>query len=150
MLWLPKLCIYAASALYVVFAFPYLAIKGSRIRRYFKMLTYVSIGLKNEERNYFYSFAQKSLQKDNIDVVGCVFETWNKKKNEWMDREAYWDVELPLPPFESGDYAQYIVQSNFIVQYEILQKQALEFEEVDDDEYEDEEENYIPETESEA
>lgn len=141
---LPKACVYIASALYVVFAVPYMAIKGSRVRKYFKMLTYLSEGLKNEERNYFYAFEKKSLQKDNIDVMGCVFETWSKKKCEWMDREAYWDVEKPLPPFESGDLVRYIVQSNFILQYDILQKKALEFEEVDEDEeYEDE--DYVPE-----
>lgn len=141
---LPKTCVYVASVLYVVFSFPYLAIKGSRCRRYFKMLTYVSDGLKNEEKNYFFSFQKKSLQKDNIDVSGCVFETWSKKKQEWLDREAYWDNEKPLPELESGDLVRYIVQSNFIVQYEILEKHALEFEEVDEDEeYEDEE--YVPE-----
>ena len=96
------------------------------------MLSYVSLGLKGEESNYFYRFEEQSLQKDNIDVMGCVFETWNEKKQEWLDRVAYWDVEKPLPPFEEGDYAQYIVQSNFVIQYDILQKRALEFEEVDD------------------
>ncbi len=131
---LPKYCVYVATALYVAFAFPYLAIKGSRVRRYFKMLTYVSVGLKNEEKNYFYTFTKKDLQKDNIDVLGCVFETWSKKKSEWLDREAYWDAELPPPALGSGDYVRYIVQSNFIIQYEILQKKALEFEEVDDEE----------------
>ena len=89
--------------------------------------------MKNEEKNYFYCLEEKSLQKDNIDVIGCIFETWNKKKCEWMDREAYFDLEKPLPDFESGDYVQYITQSNFIVQYRILQKQALEFEEVDEE-----------------
>ena len=130
----PKAAVYVLSGLYVIFAFPYLAIKGSRIRRYFKMMTYLSDGLKNEEKNYFYTFEKKVLQKDNIDVWGCVFETWNKKKQEWMDREAYWDSEKPLPPLESGDCVQYIVQSNFIVQYEIIEKHALEFEEVDEEE----------------
>lgn len=145
---LPKTCVYIASALYVVFAFPYLAIKGSRIRRYFKLMTYLSDGLKGEEKNYFYAFEKKLLQKDNIDVWGCVFETWNKKKQEWMDREAYWDCEKPLPEFESGDFVQYIVQSNVIVQYKILEKKALEFEEIDEDEEYDED-DYIPEEESE-
>ena len=98
------------------------------------MLTYVSTGLKHEETNYFYCFDKKSLQKDNIDVEACVFETWSKKKCEWMEREAYFDPEMPLPPFESGDYVRYITQSNFVIQYEILQKKALEFEEVDDEE----------------
>ena len=83
------------------------------------------------------SNCRESLQKDNIDVIACVFETWNKKKCEWMEREAYFDPERPLPPFESGDYVRYITQSNFVIQYEILQKKALEFEEVEEDDYEE-------------
>lgn len=129
----PKWAVYIATAVYIVFAFPYLAIKWSRVRRYYRMLTYVSEGLKNEEKNYFYCFDEKSLQKDNIDVMACVFETWNKKKQEWREREAYFDPEMPLPDFDSGDYVQYIVQSNFVIQYNIITKKALEFEEVDDD-----------------
>ncbi len=129
---LVKWMVYLATAFYVVLIFPYLAIKYSRVRRYFKLVGFLSSGLKNEEKNYFYCWEEKSLQKDNIDVIGCVFETWNKKKCEWMDREAYWDLEKPLPALDSGDYVQYITQSNFIVQYRILQKQALEFEEVDE------------------
>ena len=141
---LPKALVFVASGLYIIFAFPYLSIKGSRIRRYFKMLTYLSEGMKREEKNYFFTFQKKSLQKDNIDVWGCVFETWSKKKSEWLDREAYWDNEKPLPPFESGDYVKYIVQSNFILQYDILEKHALEFEVIDDEEEEYEGE-YLPE-----
>lgn len=128
-----KWAVYIATVIYIVFAFPYLAIKWSRVRRYYRMLTYVSEGLKNEEKNYFYCFDEKSLQKDNIDVVACVFETWNKKKSEWMEREAYFDPEMPLPPFECGDHVHYIVQSNFVIQYEILQKKVLEFEEVEEE-----------------
>ena len=130
----PQIFIYGASILYVVFAFPYLGIKYSRVRRYNKMLFYVSEGLKMEETNYFYTFREQSLQKDNLDTVGCVFETWNKKKSEWMEREAYFDVEKPLPEFGEGDLIRYVTQSNFIIQYEILQKHALEFEEVDEEE----------------
>ena len=130
---LAKAMVFAATALYCVWTFPYMAIKYSRVRRYYKLICTLSSGLKNEEKNYFYCLEEKSLQKDTIDVIGCIFETWNKKKCEWMDREAYFDLEKPLPDFESGDYVQYITQSNFIVQYRILQKQALEFEEVDEE-----------------
>ncbi len=139
---LPKACVYVGTALYVIFAFPYMAIKYSRVKRYYKMLSYVSDGLKNEEKNYFYCFEKPTLQKDNIDVVFAVFETWNKKKQEWMDREVYCDIEKSLPPFESGDYVQYVTQSNFIIQYTILQKKALEFEEIEEDEYDEEQEEY--------
>ncbi len=133
---LPKWCAYIASALYAVFLFPFMGIKYSRVCKYVKTLSYFSTGLKQEERNYFYCFDEKALQKDNIDVLSCVFETWNKKKCEWMEREAYFDPEMPLPPFESGDYVRYIVQSNFVLEYDILQKKALEFEETDEEEEE--------------
>ena len=127
---LPKAVTFVLSVVYVVIIFPFMAIKYSRVRRYFKMLGYVSEGLKMEEKNYFYIFREKSLQKDNIDVTGCVFETWSRKKSEWMEREVYFDSEKNLPDFGSGDYVRYIAQSNFIVQYEILERHAYEFSEV--------------------
>ncbi len=137
---IPRACTYVASVAYMAFAFPYLGVKYSRIRRYCKMLGHVSESIKMEEINYFYCFKEKSKQQDNIDVVGCVFETWSKKKQEWLEREAYFDVEKPLPKIESGDLVEYITQSNFIVQYNIIEKQALEFEEEYEDEKEEKEE----------
>ena len=136
---LPRTLTYVASIAYIVFAFPYLSIKYSRCRRYCRMLNHVSESIKMEEENYFYCFKEKSKQQDNIDVVGCVFETWSKKKQEWLEREAYFDVEKPLPKIDSGDLVEYITQSNFIIQYNIVEKQALEFEEYEE-EYEDESE----------
>lgn len=126
-----KTWVIIASIVYMVFIFPFTSIKFGRVHRYYKLLGYLSEGLKGEEKNYFYCFEEKALQKDNVDVMGCVFETWSKKRSEWMEREAFWDKEKPLPELDSGDYVQYIVQSNFIVQYRILQKQALEFQEED-------------------
>lgn len=134
MLFLPKLCVFSASAIYVIALFPLMGIKYSRIRRYYKALVNFSEGLKNEEKNYFYMFEEHNLQKDNIDVTYCLFETWNKKKHEWMERAAYFDPEKPLPDFGSGDYVQYIVQSNFILQYRILERGVFEFEEITEDE----------------
>ncbi len=134
---IPKVITFVATAGYVVFLFPYMGIKYSRIRRYNKMLFYVGEGMKMEESNYFYTFRTKNLQKDHIDVIGCAFETWSKKRQEWLEREVYFDMEKPSPEIESGDYVRYISQSNFLVQYEILEKHAYEFseyEEVDEDE----------------
>lgn len=90
---LPKVCVYVASALYVIFVFPFMGIKYHRIRRYYKMIYYLSEGLKNAEENYFVGFERKELQKDYVDVISCVFKTWNRKKSEWMEREAYLDSE---------------------------------------------------------
>ncbi len=130
---LPKWTAYILSGIYMIFTFPYMAIKYGRVRQYVRRLTYVSVGLKQEESNYFYCFDEKPLPKDNVDVNACVFEVWNKKKREWREREVYFDAEKPLPPFESGDIVRYILQGQFIIEYEILQKRAIEFEEVEED-----------------
>jgi len=136
---LPKVCVYSASVLYVILIFPFMAIKYSRVRRYYKALSVFSEGLKGEEKNYFYCFEGKTLQKENIDVTSCIFETWSKKKQEWLEREVYSDAEKPLPDFSSGDYVQYIVQSNFIIQYRILERGVYKFEEIkEEEEYEEE------------
>ena len=100
------------------------------------MLHSISQVIKDKEENYFVKFEKNTLQKDNIDTVTCVFMTWNRKKQEWMRREVYFDAEKPLPEFDRGDFVRYITQSNFIVEYEILAKSVLEIDEINEyDEY---------------
>lgn len=137
---LPKACVYVASALLVVFAFPFMGIKFNRVRRYYKMMYYLSEGLKNVEENYFVGFEKKELQKDYVDVVSAIFKTWNNKKQEWMVREAYVDVEKPLPDLEAGDLVKYVTQGNFIVQYTVLERGALAPEDAGLDDFVDEDE----------
>ena len=72
------------------------------------------------------------MQKDNIDVTYAIFEAWNKKKQEWMKREVYFDVEKPLPEFSRGDFVRYLTQSNFIIAYEILEKSVFEIDEINE------------------
>ena len=119
---LPKTVMFISTALFVVFLFLYMGIKYHRINKYYKMVYYLSEGLKNVEENYFVGFELNDLQKDSVDAISCVFRTWSYKKKEWMRREAYWDVEKRLPPFEKGVLVKYVVQSNFIVAYEIEEK----------------------------
>ena len=131
-LWIPKWISYLATVAFVGFAFPFMGIKYRRVNKYYKMLYYVSEGIKNEEENYFVKFENSDLQKDNVDALVCVFMTWNRKKQEWMKREAYFDCEKQLPDFSRGDLVRYVTQSNFIIQYDILQKQVLEIEEINE------------------
>ena len=123
--------VYALSVVYAVFAYVYLAIKFSRSRRYCKMLDNLNTGLKSVEKNFFFEFRRNVLQKDNVDAVSGIFGVWNTRKNEWQEREVYFDKEKPLPPFENGDYVRYITQGSVLIEYEIIQKQALEFSEVE-------------------
>ena len=136
---IPQTIAYVLSALYVIFSFPFMSIKYSRSNKYLKMLSFLSEGLKMSETNYFYTFREQKLQKDNIDVLSCIFAVWSKKKEEWLEREVYADVEKEQPDFGEGDLIRYVTQSNILVQYEILQKHAYEFEYEDDEDDEDDE-----------
>lgn len=119
---LPKTVTFVSTAFFVAFLFLYMGIKFHRVKRYYKMMYYLSEGLKNVEENYFAGFELNDLQKDGVDAISCVFKTWSYKKKEWMRREAYWDVEKRLPPFEEGDLVRYVVQSNFILAYDVTKK----------------------------
>lgn len=136
---LPKWLVWIASVAYVVFLFPFMGIKYHRVNRYYKLLYTISEGIKNEETCYFAFFAEKNLQKEKVDVISCVFKTWSKKKQEWMEREVYFDVEKEWPDLEQGDLVHYVTQSNFLIRYDVLQRQALTAEELGEDEadYED-------------
>ena len=59
-----------------------------------------------------------------------------------MEREVYFDVEKDWPDLEQGDYVHYVVQSNFLIRYDVLQRQALTAAELgeDDSDYADDEE----------
>ena len=130
----PKWTVWILSVFYVIFCFPFMGIKYHRVNRYYKLLYTISEGIKNEETCYFAFFAEKDLQKEKVDVISCVFKTWNKKKQEWMEREVYFDVEKDWPDLEQGDNVRYVVQSNFLIRYEVLQRQALTAEELGEDE----------------
>ncbi len=123
---LPQAMVYGSTVLYIVVMFPFVGIKLSRVRKYCKMMGFLSLGIKKLEENYFMGFYKKELQKDDVDVISCVFRSWNKKRRDWSEREVYFDNEQEWPEMERGDYVRYVVQSNFIIQYEVLRKGAMQ------------------------
>ena len=128
-----QLIVYLLTAPYVAFLFPYMGIKYSRVRRYYKALVQMSLSRKNLETHYFYKF-NKNRTNIGVDVHHCVFGVWNAKHKEWREREVYSDAEKPLPDFKEGDEIRYVTQSNYLLQYEILERGVVEFEEVEDEE----------------
>lgn len=124
---LPKTLVFCITPIYIVFLFPFMGIKYRRVSKYYKALLSFSTGLKTAERNYFYGFEEHSMQKDNIDVVYCIFESWHKKKQEWYDRAVYFDPEKAFPAIESGECVEYVLQSNFLLQYRVLDEEKKTF-----------------------
>ncbi|MBQ9117683.1 MAG: hypothetical protein IJY11_00575 [Clostridia bacterium] len=123
---LPQAMVYGGTAVYILFTVPFVGIKLSRVRKYCKMMGFLSLGIKNVEENYFMGFYKQQMQKDNVDVISCVFRTWNKRRKDWTEREVYLDNEQEWPEMERGDYVRYVVQSNFIIQYKVLRVGAMQ------------------------
>lgn len=115
----PKWIVYVASFAFVIFSFPYLGIKHLRIRKYYKLISYLSVGLKQVNESIFLRYEDYE-NKDGVDLYVLIFSEWNVKKSEYMDRKIFCDKEKPLPEFSEGDVVRYLSQGNLMVAYEII------------------------------
>ena len=116
---IPKWIVYVASALFVIFSFPYLGIKHSRVRKYYKLISYLSVGLKQVNESKFLRY-EEAENKDGVDLNILIFSEWNYKKSEYMDRKIFCYQEKALPQFRSGDIVRYLAQGNMMVAYEVI------------------------------
>ena len=116
---IPKWIVYVASVLFVIFSFPYLGIKYLRIRKYYKLIAYLSVGLKQVNESKFLRYEDYET-KDGVDLYILIFSEWNAKKSEYMDRKIMFDTEKPLPEFQGGDIVRYLSQGNLMVAYEVI------------------------------
>lgn len=115
----PKVIVCTLSCIYVIFAYVFMGIKFHRARRYYKLISYFSVGMKQVNNSIFLRYAQPEL-RDGVDFYVLIFSEWNKKKSEYMDRKIYCDKEKPLPEFTKGDEVRYLTQGNVILEYEII------------------------------
>ena len=85
-----QLIVYLLTAPYVAFLFPYMGIKYSRVRRYYKALVQMSLSRKNLETHYFYKF-NKNIEK------------WKLHLKQLLDSSVYSQVALAYAVSYSGD-----------------------------------------------
>ena len=83
-----KWTVWVASCLIVIFSFVYLTIKYQRIRKYYKLVSYLSVGLKSVNNSIFLRYESPEI-KDSVDYYVLVVSEWSKKKSEYMDRKIY-------------------------------------------------------------
>ena len=107
------------TALYLMFTFPYMGISYKRCNAYYKMLRYLSAGLK-EVSVLPYTEVDDWTTHDGVDVNVAIFSAWNYKREEVMKRQVYVDGEKDFPPFEEGRYVRFVTQGNLLVEYEML------------------------------
>ena len=100
------------AALYIIFLFPYM-------NAYFRMLRYISVGLKEYTVAPF-SGIEDWTTVDGVDVNVATFRVHNYKRDEDMIRQIYVDGEKDFPPVEEGQSVRLISQGNLLIEYEIV------------------------------
>ena len=107
------------SCLFIIFSYVFLGIKYQRARKYYKIIAYLSVGMKQVNNSIFLRYEEPEL-KDSVDYYVLMMSEWSKKKSEYMDRKIYCDKEKPRPEFKSGDIVRYLTQGNVVVEYEVI------------------------------
>lgn len=118
--YLPQLILCVGACLFIIFSYVYLGIKFQRSRKYYKMISSLSIGIKHVNNSYFLRYDEPEL-KDSVDYYLLTMCEWSKKKSEYLDRKIYCDKEKPLPAFQAGDKVRYLTHGNIMIAYEITE-----------------------------
>lgn len=118
--YLPQLILCVGASLFIIFSYVYLGIKFQRSRKYYKMISSLSIGIKHVNNSYFLRYDEPEL-KDSVDYYVLTMCEWSKKKSEYLDRKIYCDKEKPLPAFQAGDKVRYLTHGNIMIAYEITE-----------------------------
>ena len=106
-------------ALYIIFLFPYIGICFKRVHAYYRMLKFISRGLKEYSVAPFDGIEDWTTV-DGVDVNVATFRVHNYKRDEDMVRQIYIDGEKDFPPFEEGQSVRMISQGNLLIEYEII------------------------------
>ena len=119
LMYLPQLILCVAACIYIIFSFIFLGIKFQRVRKYYKMIASLSVGMKHVNSSYFLRYATPELN-DSVDYYVLTMCEWSKKKSEYLDRKIYCDKEKPCPEFAAGDKVSYLTHGNTMIGYEIV------------------------------
>ncbi len=110
-----------ASVLFVFFCFPFMGIKFKRCNAYYKMLRFITVGLKECSIAPFAGIEDWTT-KDGVDVNVASFTVRGVKRNETMIRQIFIDGEKDYPPFYEGDVVKFVTQGNLLIAYEIIKE----------------------------
>ncbi len=109
------------SVLFVFFSCPFMGIKFKRSNAYYRMLKFITVGMKECMVAPFVGIEDWTT-RDYVDVNVASFTVRGVKRNEEMVRHIYIDGEKDYPPFYEGDVVKVISQGNLLIAYEIVKK----------------------------
>ena len=115
-----KVLHYTLSAVMVFFSFIYLGIKYKMVKKFYKALNNVKIGIKEEYVAEFIGCDETLQTKEGVEYKCLLFKEWNKYKKDFYERKVLVFYELPFPEIETGKKVKFITQANLLVEYEYI------------------------------
>lgn len=110
------------TGLYVIFAYIYMTIRYTRVKKYAKILDYVLTKPKTKSVSNFMRFNSDIVVKDGVDFKSMTVIEWSEKESEYMEHNILLDVEKPRPPFKAGDEIESYTYSNVLVSYRLVNR----------------------------
>lgn len=109
-------------ALYVVFAYIFMAIRFNRVRRYCTMVGDALTRKPTSGTATFMRFNSDISEREGVDCRSMTLVEWSEKEKEYMERYIMLDVEKAKPDFRAGDELSFKTYSNILVAYEVLNR----------------------------
>ncbi len=113
------------TGLYVIFAYVYMAIRFSRVRRYCIFLLRALERKPTSGTASFMRFNSEIMQRDGVDFKSMTFIEWSEKEKDFMERNVFLDVEKQRPDFRAGDEVSFNTYANVLVSYKINNRTDL-------------------------
>ena len=114
------------TGLYAVFAYLFLSIKFSRVRRYCIFLSRVLSRKSVYSEGTFMRTNEETVSKDGVDLKSMILVEWSEKEKDYMERKILLDAEKAVPKLRPGDLLGVNTYSNVLVSYEVLNRAGLE------------------------
>ena len=113
------------TGIYVIFAYLYMSVRFSRVRKYCKVLERALIRKPTAGSATFMRFNSDVTVKDGVDFKSMTLVEWSEKEKEYMERYILLDVEKPRPDFRAGDEIMFNTYANILVSYEVSNRTDL-------------------------
>ena len=114
---------YILSAIFIFITFLYMCIPYRRVNNFYKNCKVMKTGIKEVYEGTFKEYSNSLASKNGVDCKTLVFIEWNKYKNVYFDRALYVFMDYPVPQIPVGAKLRYVTQSNFLIEYEIIETQ---------------------------
>ncbi|MBE7061787.1 MAG: hypothetical protein E7382_04545 [Clostridiales bacterium] len=111
---------YTVTGLMAIFSYIFIGIKLKRMKKYYRMLSHIETGLREESTASFIENDERVFLSLGVEMKWMVFLQWNKYKEDYYERKVMIPADKPFPDFKEGQMIRFITQGNILVSYEIL------------------------------